>query len=111
MNLLIDPNVSYVLLVIGLVLSVLALFSPARASSRLGSVCAGIGWDWHLGSTHQLVGACHSGDWDYSVPVGVEKIPSLDLAPAVHFGAGYWLGIHFQTGGGMVWQFTRFWRV
>lgn len=51
MNLLIDPNVSYVLLVIGLVLSVLALFSPGTGIIEIGAlfalVLAGIGI-WNL---------------------------------------------------------------
>ena len=47
MNFLIDPNISYVLLVIGLVLSMLALFSPGTGIIEIGAlftlVLAGIG--------------------------------------------------------------------
>jgi len=40
MNILLDPNVAYVLLVIGFVLAVLALFSPGTGLIELGAVFA-----------------------------------------------------------------------
>ncbi|MHB8114618.1 MAG: NfeD family protein, partial [Bellilinea sp.] len=40
MNLLMDPNVAYVLLVLGIVLGVLALFAPGTGFLEIGALFA-----------------------------------------------------------------------
>jgi hypothetical protein len=47
------------------------LFSPGTGIIEIGALFA---WYWlglASGIYPSMVGACHSGDWDYSVPVGV----------------------------------------